>query len=234
MVGRSNFRKSSASLEQMIFELEASGYGVYGFESRKVRLIRRLDRWFEGLLSGRVSDFCRRHPVMGKLLRKLFKASWLLMRPGEWRVLLHWHEHPNKQAARDLQQLLRQWQRQWPDRRVHLISHSAGGIVSSWVQSESNVLSLVCFGYPFKHPDMEDEPARTAHLQGVTKPFLIIQGVQDESGNAEKALQYQLSDTTRVAAVDSGHDYDHLIPEVYEYCYALICKFIERKSNFID
>jgi len=66
----------------------------------------------------------------------------------------------------------------------------------------------VGFGYPFKHPDHDEEPSRTLHLSRVSKPFLIVQGEFDSYGSPKRALDYGLSPTTRVLSVESNHDYN--------------------------
>lgn len=63
-------------------------------------------------------------------------------------------------------------------------------------------------GYPFKHPDCDEEPTRTRHLGQVSKPFLIVQGELDSYGSPAQAVAYGLSATTRVVSVECTHDYN--------------------------
>lgn len=222
VVGRSNFSRSSRALEQMVRDLQSSGFAVHGFESHQAQRSRRMNDWFEGFLGGAFATFCSRYTRLGKWLKKMLKAIWYLVHPSGWDFSrLRWTTY-NERTARDLRQLLRHWQCHWPARRVHLFAHSAGGIVSSWLETEPNVVSLVCFGYPFRHPKMPEEPFRTAHLQSMRKPFLIIQGDRDEYGTAEHARQYALSDSTSVVPINSNHNYDDLAPGLYQYCLGLV------------
>ncbi len=96
--------------------------------------------------------------------------------------------------------------------------------------SEPAVSRLVCFGYPFKHPERADEPYRTAHLPSVAKPFLIIQGDQDEYGTADDARRHPLSPSTTVVGVSTGHDYGQLEPMQYRACRELVLKFVGGQS----
>lgn len=206
----------------MLRDLHSSGFVVYSFESRQAKISRRMNGWFDRFLGGAVAAFCRRGASWGKWLQKMIKAAWLMAHPPEWYFFLQRGMGYNECAARDLRQLLRDWQRHYPSRRVYLFAHSAGGIVSSWLDHEPNVVSLVCFGYPFRHPQRRDEYFRTAHLQGVCKPFLIIQGDRDDYGTAERAKQYALSGKISVVSIKADHNYDDFAPEVYKYCLELV------------
>jgi transcriptional regulator GlxA family with amidase domain len=88
VVGRSNYKKSSASLEKMLHALHAQGLTVCWFESGHTQTAKQLDdafemwgtRWHRGGLAA----WCRRHGATGAALRKVCKGLMLLMRPGQW------------------------------------------------------------------------------------------------------------------------------------------------------
>jgi len=221
VVGRNNFAKSSHALEQMLKDLQSMGFAVHGFESRQTHRAHRVSGWFNGLLGGSVAAYCSQ-AKWGVFLRKSLKAGWLLVHPADWDFSRRMGMTPNERAARDLRQLLRHWQSHWPSRRVYLFAHSAGGIVTSLVEAETNVVSLVCFGYPFRHPQLNEEPLRTVHLPSVRKPFLIFQGSLDEYGTAERAREYALSPSTRVVSINADHDYENLSSGLYQGCIELI------------
>lgn len=225
-VGRSNVAKSSRSIEQIIKHLELSGLCTHNFETKKTQRACRINAWFASLLGGSVASYCARHQKRGRWLKKLFKASWRLAHPADWDLSRFKGLSNNERATKELRKLLLDWQRQWPSRTVHLLSHSAGGIISSWLESEPNVVSLVCFGYPFKSPHMGEEPYRTKHLQKVSKPFLIIQGASDEYSSAEQARRYKLSKSILVVDIPADHNYDDLPEDVYMNCLQLIRRHI--------
>lgn len=62
---------------------------------------------------------------------------------------------------------------------------SMGGRVASLVADEllaaGRIAGLVCLGYPF-HPPGKPEQLRTAHLQALSCPALIVQGERDPFG----------------------------------------------------
>jgi predicted alpha/beta-hydrolase family hydrolase len=87
---------------------------------------------------------------------------------------------------------------------------SLGGRVASLVADalydEGAIAGLVCLGYPFHPPD---KPAnlRTAHLEDLRCPTLIVQGERDPFGSRAEAETYPLSPAIRfVWEGDGDHD----------------------------
>lgn len=87
---------------------------------------------------------------------------------------------------------------------------SMGGRVASLVADElfaaGQIAGLVCLGYPF-HPPGKPDNLRTAHLQALRCPALIIQGERDPFGARAEVEDYRLSDTIALQwAGDGDHD----------------------------
>jgi uncharacterized protein len=87
---------------------------------------------------------------------------------------------------------------------------SMGGRVASMVADElhgaGRISGLVCLGYPF-HPPKKPEQLRTAHLERLVCPALIVQGERDPFGSRAEVAGYRLSDTIRLRWIDDGdHD----------------------------
>lgn len=83
---------------------------------------------------------------------------------------------------------------------------SMGGRMASLVAEESAVRGLVCLGYPF-HPPGRPERLRTAHLEALRCPTLIVQGTRDPFGTAEEVAGYALSPAIRIHWIaDGDHD----------------------------
>lgn len=227
VVGRKNINKSSFSLETLLGNLHERGYAIGFFQSSNSQTARWLDHVFLGILNGGLSAWCHRHEPIGRHVRRLVKACVLVWCPARWDYAISLFINPNIIAARELRQQLCRL----PSVRVHLFAHSAGGIVSTLVADEPAVASVVCFGYPFKHPEKPEEPARTAHLAKISKPLMIIQGDEDEYGTAHDALRYGLSDSTVLVPVTSDHDYDQLESEEYRRCLALVLALLSSTQN---
>ena len=87
---------------------------------------------------------------------------------------------------------------------------SLGGRVASLVadelRDEGAIAGLVCLGYPF-HPPAKPENLRTAHLETLRCPTLIVQGERDPFGSRAEVESYPLSPAIRfVWAGDGDHD----------------------------
>lgn len=78
--------------------------------------------------------------------------------------------------------------------------------MASLVADELGSRGLVCLGYPF-HPPGKPERLRTAHLEGIVTPTLIVQGTRDPFGVPDEVAGYGLSPAVRVVWIEDGdHD----------------------------
>lgn len=87
---------------------------------------------------------------------------------------------------------------------------SMGGRVASMVADElfeaGRVAGLLCLGYPF-HPPGKPEQLRTAHLETLKCPALIVQGTRDVFGTREEVADYALSSSIEMLWLEDGdHD----------------------------
>lgn len=83
---------------------------------------------------------------------------------------------------------------------------SMGGRIASMIADEAGADGLVCFGYPF-HPPGRPEKLRTAHLESLRTPALILQGERDPFGGRDEVAGYVLSPAIDVAFLSDGdHD----------------------------
>jgi uncharacterized protein len=87
---------------------------------------------------------------------------------------------------------------------------SMGGRVASLVADELHatglIAGLVCLGYPF-HPPNKPDQLRTAHLEHLSCPALIVQGERDPFGGRSEVERYKLSRAIRIHWVGDGdHD----------------------------
>ena len=88
-----------------------------------------------------------------------------------------------------------------------LFGRSSGCRVATLFAADNDALAVICLGYPFRHPDGPDEPARFQHLATMTTPTLIIQGLHDAYGGSNFPLHYTLSTAVEVQYVDCAHDF---------------------------
>jgi predicted alpha/beta-hydrolase family hydrolase len=97
---------------------------------------------------------------------------------------------------------------------VFIGGKSMGGRIATMVADELNVRGVVCFGYPF-HPPGQPRKLRTAHLENIRTPVLIIQGTRDTFGNRDDVAGYTLSKKIRIEWIEGGdHSFKPKKPEV--------------------
>lgn len=220
VISRDNQEKPVHSIDRLLKELHKQGCTICWFETREKRISRWLSLAFSAFAARFLPTGAWRSGMVFRLLGIGFKFGLLLCHPKKWDFL--WRRKSrasNAMRATSLRRLLEVM----PASRVLLLGHSAGGIVASMAASISSVCAVVCFGYPFKHPDREDEPERTAHLATVEKPCLIFQGLHDEYGSPEDAQRYSMSSHIRIHSLSVGHDCDPLSDSEYDECLRLIC-----------
>lgn len=87
---------------------------------------------------------------------------------------------------------------------------SMGGRVASLVADQlhsiGQIAGTVCLGYPF-HPPGMPEKLRTAHLEALQSPLLMVQGERDPFGSREEVESYRLSPRISIHwAGDGDHD----------------------------
>jgi predicted alpha/beta-hydrolase family hydrolase len=93
--------------------------------------------------------------------------------------------------------------------RLVIGGKSMGGRMASRVADESGVRGLLCLGYPF-HPPGKPEQLRTAHLEALRTPALVLQGTRDPFGTPDEVAGYRLAPGIRVHWIEDG---DHsLVP----------------------
>ncbi len=87
----------------------------------------------------------------------------------------------------------------------HLVigGKSMGGRIASMVADEVGAAGLICLGYPF-HPPGAPTRLRTAHLENLQTPALILQGTRDSFGLPEEVAKYKLSPKIRVVWIEDG------------------------------
>jgi predicted alpha/beta-hydrolase family hydrolase len=87
--------------------------------------------------------------------------------------------------------------------RLFIGGKSMGGRMATLVADELKVRGAVVFGYPF-HPPGQPNKLRTAHLETLTTPMLVLQGERDPFGTRADVTGYQLSPQIRVEWIPDG------------------------------
>jgi hypothetical protein len=108
----------------------------------------------------------------------------------------------------------------FPERRIPMATPAG-------TANEAAVERLICFGYPFKHPDRPEELRRTAHRVDLHQPCLVFQGDRDGYDSRLDTARYRLSPSIRVASIDASHDYDALSTGDFHRCLSLIAEALD-------
>jgi uncharacterized protein len=87
--------------------------------------------------------------------------------------------------------------------KVFVGGKSMGGRMASMIADEVGARGLVVFGYPF-HPPGKPLQTRTAHLEHLRTPSLILQGTRDMFGTREDVAGYTLSPAIRIEWMEGG------------------------------
>ena len=86
---------------------------------------------------------------------------------------------------------------------VAIGGRSMGGRIASLVADECAAQALICYAYPF-HPLGRPDRLRTAHLETLRTPTLILQGERDPMGNRDEVAGYDLSPAITVHWIGDG------------------------------
>src|SRR5438270_12862508 len=81
--------------------------------------------------------------------------------------------------------------------RLFIGGKSMGGRMATLVADELQVRGAVVFGYPF-HPPGQPNKLRTAHLENLATPMLVLQGERDIFGSRDDVAGYRLSPQIRI------------------------------------
>lgn len=80
---------------------------------------------------------------------------------------------------------------------------SMGGRIATMIADEMGAAGCLCLGYPF-HPPGKPERLRTAHLETLRTPTLIVQGTRDAFGSRNEVESYRLSDSIELEWIEDG------------------------------
>lgn len=207
-IGRSNPSKESIPLKTLINQLILDKYVVLWPIERTYAIVNflnvkceRIARWLDDVFGTADSP-------LKAVLRRIAKASVLLCYPSKWD---HFFLRKRRsELAYQIDFYRRAIRTVVGDKAFGVISHSAGGRIASHLCDEQYLAGVICFGYPFKHPDKPEEPERTENLKRIKTPFLIVQGTEDPYGGIDVVERYELSPSIELEFVVSGHNYENI------------------------
>jgi predicted alpha/beta-hydrolase family hydrolase len=86
---------------------------------------------------------------------------------------------------------------------VQQLGDAKSMVMASMVADDLGVAGLLVFGYPF-HPPGQPQKTRTAHLEHLRTPAMIVQGTRDAFGTPNDVKSYKLSSTISIEWIEGG------------------------------
>ncbi len=154
-------------------------------------------------------------------IRKILKAITLLFFPKFWSYYLRSTEPSFTEKINKVIDVVKAQQEP-----VVLLGRSSGARIATLCADELGVSGVICLGYPFRHPDMGDEPERYMHLRNIKTPTLIVQGTRDVYGGFG---EYDLSSKIHTLYINTDHDFDLNDKGIIELS-GLIKSFVENET----
>jgi len=121
-----------------------------------------------------------------------------------------------------------------PPARLAIGGRSMGGRVAARIADPAEVAALIPISYPF-HPPNDPTRAKTAHLQTIATPTLIVQGERDEYGTRSEVEGYDLSPNISLEWIPDGNHglvprkrSGHTVEGNLRVASAAIAEFIQR------
>lgn len=90
-----------------------------------------------------------------------------------------------------------------PAHEVVVGGKSMGGRIASMIADDAGAAGVLCLGYPF-HPPGKPERLRTAHLEQLATPTLVLQGARDPFGARAEVPSYPLSPAIELHWLEDG------------------------------
>lgn len=202
LIGREHLEKDSYLYTDILSEIKGIQFDVFNDSYSYFR--RRVYPYIGKV----IPRFIRKQPIIRSLYLQIEEQIYSIIRnPMDYKMLVAFQKNPNDIFLR-IEKLARRLNKIPRDTEITLIGRSAGAIVATMVSLQHPIHKIISLGYPFKHPDFEEEAFRHEHLLQVNTPMLIIQGLQDVYGGQEIEKKYNFNSNTTIVFEDINHDFE--------------------------
>ena len=202
LIGREHLEKDSYLYTDILSEIKGIKFDVFNesysyFRKRVYPYIAKV-----------IPRFIRKQPIIISLYLQIEEKFYsIILNPMDYKMHIAFQKNPNDISLR-IEKLARRLNNIPRDTEITLIGRSAGAIVATMVSLQHPIHKIISLGYPFKHPDFEEEAYRHEHLKKVNTPMLIIQGLQDIYGGKEIEKKYHFNSNTTIVFEDIDHDFE--------------------------
>ena len=202
LIGREHLEKDSYLYTNILSEIKGIQFDVFNDSYSYFR--RRVYPYIGKV----IPRFIRKQPIIRSLYLQIEEQIYsIILNPMDYKMHVAFQKNPNDIFLR-IEKLARRLNKIPRDTEITLIGRSAGAIVATMVSLQHPIHKIISLGYPFKHPDFEEEAFRHEHLLQVNTPMLIIQGLQDVYGGQEIEKKYNFNSNTTIVFEDINHDFE--------------------------
>lgn len=202
LIGREHLEKDSYLYTDILSEIKGIQFDVFNDSYSYFR--RRVYPYIGKV----IPRFIRKQPIIRSLYLQIEEQIYsIILNPKDYKMHVAFQKNPNDIFLR-IEKLARRLNKIPRDTEITLIGRSAGAIVATMVSLQHPIHKIISLGYPFKHPDFEEEAFRHEHLLQVNTPMIIIQGLQDVYGGQEIEKKYNFNSNTTIVFEDINHDFE--------------------------
>ena len=202
LIGREHLEKDSYLYTDILSEIKGIQFDVFNDSYSYFR--RRVYPYIGKV----IPRFIRKQPIIRSLYLQIEEQIYsIILNPKDYKIHVAFQKNPNDISLR-IEKLAKRLRGIPDNTEITLIGRSAGAIVATMVSLQHPIHKIISLGYPFKHPDFEEEAFRHEHLLQVNTPMLIIQGLQDVYGGQEIEKKYNFNSNTTIVFEDINHDFE--------------------------
>ena len=202
LIGREHLEKDSYLYTNILSEIKGIQFDVFNdsysyFKRRIYPFIAKV-----------IPRFIQKNLIVRSLYLQIEEQFYsIILNPNDYQMHIAFQKNPNDISLR-VEKLAKRLNKTPRDTEITLIGRSAGAIVATMVSLQHPIHKIISLGYPFKHPDFQEEAYRHEHLKHVKTPMLIIQGLQDIYGGKEIKKKYNFNSNTTIVFEDIDHDFE--------------------------
>jgi len=202
LIGREHLEKDSYLYTNILSEIKGIQFDIFNDSYSYFR------RRIYPIIAKVIPRFIRKNPIVRSLYFQLEEQFYsIILNPNDYQMHVAFQKNPNDISLR-VEKLAKRLNKIPKNTEITLIGRSAGAIVATIVSLQHPIFKIISLGYPFKHPDFEEEAYRYEHLKNVNTPMLIIQGNQDVYGGKEIGKKYKFNANTTIVFEDINHDFE--------------------------
>lgn len=224
LIGRENLEKDSYLYTDVLSKIRGIHFDVFNDTNSLVR-----SRIYS-IISRGIPIFIKKQPFIRNLYFHIKERFYrIILSPLDYKMHVAHLKNPNDISLR-VDKLTKRLNKIPKNTEITLIGRSAGAIVATMVSLKHPIHKIIALGYPFKHPEHEEEAYRYQHLKNIKTPMLIIQGLHDIYGGKEIEKKYIFHSNTKIIFEDINHDFE-LTEKTRIQILSTIEKFISDSNN---